>query len=281
MSEDHHKVSHDYHLVNPSPWPFLSSIGAFILMLGTVLYMHPSTLGDDMEPTLASMGLGLLMPGLSIVLIIAFLWFRDVVREALQNDHTPVVQLGLRYGMILFIISEVFFFFAFFWAFFEARLFPKEFPYDLPGGVWPPEGIVTLDPFDLPLFNTLILLLSSCTVTWAHHALIENKRDEFIRGLSITVALGVLFTLTQAYEYAHAEFKFTDGIYASTFYMATGFHGFHVIVGTLFLTVCLFRAMRGHFTPTHHIGFESAAWYWHFVDIVWLFLFVNIYALGS
>jgi heme/copper-type cytochrome/quinol oxidase subunit 3 len=176
--------------------------------------------------------------------------------------------------MIFFICSEVMFFVAFFWAFFDSSLYPDT-------GVWPPADIVALDPFDLPLINTLILLLSGCTVTWSHHALQHNNRKDFVRGLVLTIILGAIFTAVQAYEYQHATFGFTDGIYASTFYMATGFHGFHVLVGTIFLTVCLFRGLKGHFSPEHHFGFEAAAWYWHFVDVVWLFLFICIYWWGG
>jgi heme/copper-type cytochrome/quinol oxidase subunit 3 len=180
----------------------------------------------------------------------------------------------MRYGMMLFIASEVMFFVAFFWAFFDRSFYPA-------GGVWPPEGIETFNPFDLPLINTLVLLLSGCTVTWSHHALLQNNRRDFITGLVLTVILGVLFTGLQALEYSHAPFGFTDGIYPSVFYMATGFHGFHVLVGTLFLTVCLIRGLRGHFTAEQHFGFEAAAWYWHFVDVVWLFLFVAVYWWGG
>jgi cytochrome c oxidase subunit 3 len=176
--------------------------------------------------------------------------------------------------MILFICSEVMFFLAFFWAFFDASLYPDT-------GIWPPAGIETFDAFDIPLINTMVLLLSGCTVTWAHAAMLKNDRKNFIRGLGYTVLLGVAFTALQIYEYDHATFKFTDGIYSSTFYMATGFHGFHVFVGTCFLAVCWFRARAGHFTPEHHFGFEAAAWYWHFVDVVWLFLFICIYWWGG
>ncbi len=203
-----------------------------------------------------------------------FSWWRDVIREGeYKGDHTPVVQLGLRYGMALFIASEVMFFVAWFWAFFNASLFPKE----AIGGVWPPKGVETLDPWHLPFVNTLILLLSGTTVTWAHHAMQEGDRQGLIQGLMVTVLLGLSFTSVQAYEYAHAAFHFKDGIYSSTFYMATGFHGAHVIIGTIFLLVCLFRAIAGHFKPEHHFGFEAAAWYWHFVDVVWVFLFFCIY----
>ena len=200
-----------------------------------------------------------------------FFWWRDVIREAEhQGHHTPIVQIGMRYGMILFIASEVMFFLAFFWAFFDSSLYPDT-------GVWPPAGVETFDPFDIPLINTMVLLLSGCTCTWAHAALLENDRKNFILGLGVTVLLGAAFTGLQIYEYDHATFGFKDGIYSSTFYMATGFHGFHVLVGTCFLVVCWFRGRAGHFNPEHHFGFEAAAWYWHFVDVVWLFLFICIY----
>jgi cytochrome c oxidase subunit 3 len=281
----HHGPEHDYHLVNPSPWPALGALGAFTFAFGMVTFMHPSILGLGLADAVASLGVAKLFPGLALILATMFFWWRDVVRESLQGDHKPVVQLGLRYGMALFIASEVMFFAAFFWAFFDASLFPSYFKevsaIEATGGVWPPEGIVTFDPFHLPFLNTLILLLSGCTVTWAHHALREGNRDHLVKGLAVTVFLGVTFTALQAFEYGHAAFGFTDGIYASTFYMATGFHGFHVIVGTIFLAVCLVRAMKGQFTASRHFGFEAAAWYWHFVDVVWLFLFVAVYWWGG
>jgi cytochrome c oxidase subunit 3 len=177
------------------------------------------------------------------------------------------------------------FFVAWFWAFFDASLFPGEAAQvaraEFTGGVWPPKGIEVLDPFHLPLYNTVILLLSGTTVTWAHHALLENDRKGLVWGLALTIGLGVLFSFVQAYEYIHAPFAFKDSIYGATFFMATGFHGFHVIVGTIFLIVCLIRAMKGDFTPKQHFGFEAAAWYWHFVDVVWLFLFASIYVWAS
>jgi cytochrome c oxidase subunit 3 len=216
--------------------------------------------------------------GFAMVLVTMFGWWSQVVKEAtFQGHHTPIVQIGLRYGMILFIASEVMFFAAFFWAYFDASLFPKE----ATGFQWPPVGVETFEAFDLPFLNTLILLLSGCTVTWAHHALQQGDRRGLLAGLGITVVLGVFFTSLQAFEYSHAAFSFTDGIYPSTFFMATGFHGFHVIIGTIFLAVCWIRAAKGHFTPDHHFGFEAAAWYWHFVDVVWLFLFVCVYWWGG
>jgi cytochrome c oxidase subunit III len=213
-------------------------------------------------------------------------WWRDVIYEAeVEGDHTRVVQISYRYGMILFIASEVMFFVAWFWAYFNTALFPGD-PQDVgrlavTGGVWPPKGIETFDPWHFPLLNTLILLTSGTTVTWAHHALLENDRKGLIWGLTLTIALGLTFTCVQAWEYAHAGFHFSGNIYGATFFMATGFHGAHVIIGSIFLIVCLGRAIAGQFKPTQHLGFEFAAWYWHFVDVVWLFLFACIYVWGG
>ena len=261
---DYHGHKHPYHLVDPSPWPFIGSMSAFIMAIGAVLYMHGEV---------------------SWVLILGFVgvlgtmagWFWQVIKEAEhQGFHNPVVQVGMRYGMALFIASEVMFFVAWFWAYFNAALFPTV----QIEGKWPPPGVETFDTWDLPFLNTLILLTSGITVTWAHHALREGNRKHFIQGLLLTIFLGICFTCVQAFEYSHAAFGFREGIYPSTFYMATGFHGFHVLVGTIFLIVCYFRARAGHFKADHHFGFEAAAWYWHFVDVVWLFLFVSIYWWG-
>ena len=269
---DAHAKNHDYHLVNPSPWPFIASVFALILTIGAVLSFH-------------DYGSWVLYIGFAGVLYVMYGWWRDVVREANGGDHTPVVQLHLRYGMIMFIVSEVMFFVAWFWAYFDASLFPGELAQvtrtELTGGVWPPKDIQTFDPWHLPLINTLILLTSGTTVTWAHHALQNGDRKGLKWGLALTIALGALFSALQAYEYAHAGFGFSGHIYGATFYMATGFHGFHVIVGTIFLLVCFIRALRGDFTKEQHFGFEAAAWYWHFVDVVWLFLFIVIYVIGA
>jgi len=266
MADSHaHEQKHPYHLVDPSPWPLVGATSAFALAIGALLVMHYDSYW-------------LLIVGGAMVAGTMFGWWHDVVDEAeRQGHHNKVVQIGLRYGMSLFIASEVMFFAAFFWAFFNASLFPTE----AIGNVWPPTYIQTFNAWDLPLLNTLVLLLSGCTVTWAHHALLHGNRRDTIRGLALTVMLGILFTALQAYEYSHAAFGFRDGIYPSTFFMATGFHGFHVIVGTIFLFVCLIRAMKGHFKPDHHFGFEAAAWYWHFVDVVWLFLFSCVYIWGG
>ena len=256
---------HPYHLVDPSPWPVAGAAAAGTMAVGGVLFMH------DITPWLLPIGF-------LLVLLTMGLWWRDVVREATFDLlHTPIVQIGLRYGMALFIASEVMFFAAFFWAFFNASLFPTE----ATGFQWPPKGIETFEAFEIPFLNTLILLTSGATVTWAHHELRKGNQRRMVQGLLLTIALGVVFTAFQAYEYSHAAFGFRDGIYPSTFFMATGFHGFHVIIGTCFLIVCLFRGMRGHFKPDHHFGFEAAAWYWHFVDVVWLFLFSCVYVWGG
>jgi cytochrome c oxidase subunit 3 len=275
MAESHAK-NHPYHLVDPSPWPALSSLAAFILAVGSVMWFHghaPWTM----------------IVGSVFVIYCMGMWWRDVIREGHKGDHTPIVQLHLRYGMLLFIASEVMFFVAWFWAFFDAALFPNEaIQYaraEATGGIWPPKGVEVFNPWHLPLLNTLILLTSGTTVTWAHHALLHNDREGIKWGLICTIVLAALFTLVQAYEYTHAAFAFSrengGNIYGSTFFMATGFHGFHVIVGTIFLIVILLRAMRGEFTPKAHFGFEAAAWYWHFVDVVWLFLFASVYIWSS
>ena len=269
---DAHAKHHDYHLVDPSPWPFVGSMAAFVMAVGAVHWFKGA------PPYVA-------LIGLAGVIYTMVAWWRDVINEGNSGFHSRVVQLHMRYGMILFIASEVMFFVAWFWAYFDVALFPGEANQfqrtELTGGVWPPKGIETFDPWHLPLLNTLILLTSGTTVTWAHHALLHNDRRGLKLGLLLTVVLGVLFTICQVIEYREAAFSFHGNIYGATFFMATGFHGFHVIVGTIFLLVCLFRAMAGAFTPKAHFGFEAAAWYWHFVDVVWLFLFAAIYVWGA
>ena len=240
--------SHKFHLVDPSPWPFVMSMAALTTTTGGVLYMHSYAMGGF---TLAF--------GIFMILYTMYFWWRDVVRESTyEGHHTHVVQVGLRYGMILFIVSEVMFFFAFFWAFFNASVAPTIEV----GSIWPPLGIQTLNAFEVPLLNAVILLLSGATVTWAHHAIVAGNRKEAILGLLFTVMLGVIFTFLQLFEYIDAPFNISDGIYGTTFYLATGFHGFHVLIGTIFLAVCLIRLINHHFTKEHHFGFEAAAWYW-------------------
>jgi cytochrome c oxidase subunit III len=284
MAETHQK-NHDYHIIDPSPWPFLGSVGAFVLAIGGIAFMRYHSGGELVLFHANLTSPWILLIGVMIVLYTMYGWWSDTIKESKEGHHTRVVSLHLRYGMIMFIASEVMFFVAWFWAFFDASLFPGEASQvartAFTGGMWPPKGIEVLDPLHLPLYNTVILLLSGTTVTWAHHALIHNDRKGLITGLTLTVLLGLPFSSVQAYEYAHAPFAFKDSIYGATFFMATGFHGFHVIIGTIFLAVCLLRSLRGDFTPTKHFGFEAAAWYWHFVDVVWLFLFFSIYVWAS
>lgn len=258
---------HLYHLVDPSPWPILTAVSAMSMLVGVVMYMHSVVNG------LFVAGFGLLS-----TLLLMGLWWRDVIREAtFEGAHTKAVQTGLRYGMLLFILSEVAFFLAFFWGFFHSSLAPA---IEI-GSEWPPRGIEPFNPWEIPLLNTLILLSSGATITWAHHAILSGNREGALSGLEATVALAVAFTSLQAFEYMESSFDISDGIYGSTFFLATGFHGFHVIIGTLFITICTIRLYYYHFTREHHFGFEAAAWYWHFVDVVWLFLFAVVYWWGG
>nr|QLY89959.1 cytochrome c oxidase subunit III [Nanna fasciata] len=257
--------NHPFHLVDYSPWPLTASIGAMTTVTGMVKWFHQHELL-------------LFYLGNIIIILTIYQWWRDVSREStFQGLHTNVVITGLRWGMILFIISEVLFFMSFFWAFFHSSLSPS---IEL-GAMWPPMGITVFNPFQIPLLNTVILLTSGITVTWAHHSLMEGNHSQTTQGLFFTVLLGIYFTILQAYEYIEAPFTIADSIYGSTFFMATGFHGIHVLIGTTFLLVCLIRHLNNHFSKLHHFGFEAAAWYWHFVDIVWLFLYVSIYWWGS
>nr|AYQ22949.1 cytochrome c oxidase subunit III [Pleurocryptella fimbriata] len=258
-------VKHPFHLVDRSPWPLTSSLGALMTTSGLVVWFN--------FYEMSLLGLGLLSLLLSMIQ-----WWRDVVRESTyQGCHTLAVQVGMKWGMILFIVSEVLFFFSFFWAFFHSSLSPSP---DL-GAVWPPTGVDPFNPFDIPLLNTVILLSSGATITWAHHCLIEGDHSSGVSALGLTVLLGVYFTALQVLEYSEASFNISDSVYGATFFVATGFHGLHVIIGSLFLSVSWFRLAKGHFSPHHHFGLEAAAWYWHFVDVVWLFLYVSIYWWGS
>jgi cytochrome c oxidase subunit 3 len=257
------KTTHSYHLVDPSPWPLVGAFGGFMLTLGGVLYMHKF-----------AGGFNLFLTGFSTILFVMYAWWRDIVREATFEDtHTVTVQKGLKLGVALFITSEVMFFVAFFWAFFHSSIAPV---FNI-GGVWPPKAITTISAYTVPLTNTIILLTSGAAVTWAHHALIIRAKRHAIVGLILTISLAVLFTALQRFEYINAPFNISDGIYGSCFYVATGFHGLHVIIGTIALFVSLIRLTLNHFTNTRHLGFEAAIWYWHFVDVVWLFLFINLY----
>nr|BAJ24509.1 cytochrome c oxidase subunit III [Phraortes sp. Miyako Island] len=259
------KNNHPFHMVEMSPWPLVGAISTMMLLTGTVNMFQYS------NKMMMSMG--------TIMILLTMLqWWRDIVREGTyQGLHTKIVMQGLRKGMILFIISEIFFFISFFWAFFHSSLSPII----QIGTLWPPMGINTFNPMQIPLLNTMILLSSGVSITWAHHSLLNNNMKEMNISLFITIMLGMYFTILQAYEYIEAPFTISDSIYGSTFFMATGFHGIHVIIGSTFLMVCWTRQMMSHYSKYHHVGFEAAAWYWHFVDVVWLFLYITIYWWGN
>lgn len=257
--------NHPYHLVDFSPWPLTGAIGTITLVTGLIKWFH-------------NFNINLLILGYIIIILTIYQWWRDICREGTyQGKHTLLVSNGLRWGIILFIISEIFFFISFFWAFFHSRLSPN---IEI-GAIWPPYNIIPFNPFQIPLLNTIILISSGITVTWAHHRLIENNYSQTFQRLLITIMLGIYFTILQAYEYFEAPFTIADRIYGSTFFIATGFHGLHVIIGTLFLSICFIRHFNNHFSNNHHFGFEAAAWYWHFVDVVWLFLYISIYWWGN
>ena len=257
---------HPFHLINPSSYPLTSSLNVCLVALGTVLLMH--SYKDAIIP---------LEWGTFFLFISVTLWLRDVIFEGRLGHHTLKVQKNLRYGMVLFIVSEIMFFFGFFWAFFASSLAPS---IEI-GCIWPPVYLTPMDPFGVPLLNTVILLFSGFTVTIAHEYIIIGDKKKTYISLLVTIILALFFTFLQAIEYLEASFSITDSVYGSTFYMATGFHGFHVLIGTFFLYVCLQRLKFDHFTRDHHFGFEAAAWYWHFVDVVWIFLFISIYWWGS
>ena len=267
LNKQKNNYDHSFHLVDPSPWPLISAFSGLMLTFGGVLYMHGFAGGCFLRD------LGLLM-----ILCMMFFWWRDIIREGtLEGQHTFTVQTGLKMGMLLFIVSEVMFFFAFFWAFFHSSFNPM---YSI-GGIWPPAFITILDPWKVPLLNTFLLLTSGASVTWCHNSILFGDKIQSILSLVITVFLAIIFTGLQGFEYCTAPFTISDSVYGSTFYLATGFHGFHVGIGTIFLFICLVRLIFNHFTKLHHFGFEAAAYYWHFVDVVWLFLFLSIYWWGS
>nr|YP_010177447.1 cytochrome c oxidase subunit III [Stenopsyche tienmushanensis]QSQ87272.1 cytochrome c oxidase subunit III [Stenopsyche tienmushanensis]UDU84909.1 cytochrome c oxidase subunit 3 [Stenopsyche tienmushanensis] len=254
--------NHPFHLVTYSPWPLSGSLGTMIMMMGMIQWFHSFHLNI------------LMLTGLTIIILTMIQWWRDVTREStLQGCHTIKVTNNMKWGMMLFITSEVFFFFSFFWAFFHSSLSPN---IEL-GSMWPPQNIKPFNPFTIPLLNTMILLSSGISVTWSHHSLIMNNFYQAYYSLLITIILGIYFTGLQALEYYEAPFTIADSIYGSIFFLTTGFHGLHVIIGTIFLLVCLIRHYNNHFSSNHHFGFEAASWYWHFVDVVWLFLFVSVY----
>lgn len=257
---------HKFHLVDPSPWPIFSSLGLGGFTTGLAGWFH----GFQYASLLVIISL------ISLIYV-ALLWWRDILRESIyQGHHTKSVQKGIYYGMVLFIVSEVMLFFGVFWAFGHSSLAPT---IDI-SAVWPPKGIEVMDPFGIPLLNTLILLTSGATVTWAHYALLLGITKQTKFSLILTIILAGIFTGFQVFEYCTASFTISDSVYGACFYLLTGLHGAHVIVGTLFLSVSLARS-GSQLRPNHHLGFELAAIYWHFVDIVWLILFIVVYYWGG
>uniref|UniRef100_UPI0030031824 cytochrome c oxidase subunit III n=1 Tax=Mycetophylax simplex TaxID=341688 RepID=UPI0030031824 len=253
--------NHPFHLVSASPWPIIISFSIFNNFIFIISWMH-------------NINNFWLISSMPSTLICMYLWWKDILRESTyQGNHTFFVFKGMKIGMILFIISEIFFFISFFWAYFHSSLAPS---IEI-GQLWPPKGIQPFNPFDIPLLNTIILVSSGLTITWSHHSLIMKNFLESKKSLIMTITLGILFSLLQLFEYMNSPFTMADSIYGSTFFIATGFHGIHVIIGTLFLLICLLRLYKLHFSTYHHFGFEAAAWYWHFVDVIWLFLFISIY----
>nr|YP_009695045.1 cytochrome c oxidase subunit 3 [Emeia pseudosauteri]QEJ81583.1 cytochrome c oxidase subunit 3 [Emeia pseudosauteri] len=257
--------NHTYHLVEISPWPIVGSLSTLTMMIGLIKWFH-------------MYNHNLILIGSMSTLMVMYQWWRDISRESsFQGLHTLKVTKGLRWGMILFITSEILFFVSFFWSFYHSSLSPT---IEI-GMTWPPNSIIPFNPIQIPLLNTLILISSGISVTWAHHSLMENNYIQTIQGLLITIILGLYFTILQGYEYFESSFSMADSVFGSTFFLATGFHGLHVIIGTLFLLVCLLRHLNNYLSSFHHFGFEAAAWYWHFVDVVWLFLYISIYWWGS
>nr|YP_009545849.1 cytochrome c oxidase subunit III [Ophioceres incipiens]AYO99641.1 cytochrome c oxidase subunit 3 [Ophioceres incipiens] len=256
---------HPFHIVNRSPWPIAGAISAFIITTGIVSWFQ----GDN----ILTLTLGLI----TILFVLAF-WWRDVIREAtFLGEHTSYIMQGIKIGFVLFILSEIMFFFSFFWAFFHSALSPAP---EI-GMAWPSTSIIPIHPWGVPLLNTAILLSSGVSLTWAHHSLRQSEGEGSSTSLAITILLGLWFTSLQGYEYWEASFSIADSVYGSVFFVATGFHGLHVIIGTTFLSICLIRLTRAHFSTNHHIGLECAIWYWHFVDVVWIFLFTCIYWWGG
>nr|AWX92097.1 cytochrome c oxidase subunit III [Ugyops sp. APL-2018] len=255
------KKNHPFHMVTNSPWPILISMSTMTTLMGMIMWMQTKKMNT-------------MLMGLSSTMIMSYQWWRDVTREStFQGEHTKKVTKMMKTGMMLFIVSEIMFFLSFFWSFFHASLAPA---IEI-GMKWPPKGIKTFNPMEIPLLNTIILLSSGASITWAHHSMMLNKYKQTNKAMTITVILGIYFSILQTWEYTQSSFTMADSVYGSSFFMATGFHGLHVIIGTSFIVVCTMRSMKMHLTKSHHAGMEMAAWYWHFVDVVWLFLYMSIY----
>nr|AFI23544.1 cytochrome c oxidase subunit III [Peloridora minuta] len=258
-------LNHPFHLVNPSPWPIINSLNLMNLLLGLLKWTQTTSMN-------------LVMLSMISIVITSLQWWRDMIREStFQGLHSMQVQLGLKMGMIMFIISEVMFFISFFWAYFHTSLSPS-----MEIGLnWPPSSIIPFNPMSMPLLNTMILLCSGMTITWSHYCMVNNNMKNSQKTTLMTLLLGLYFSSIQTYEYLQAPFSISDSIYGSTFFVMTGFHGIHVFIGTCFIGVEWMRTLKNQFSKVRHLGIEMAAWYWHFVDVVWLFLFIAIYWWGK
>lgn len=252
---------HPYHLVTVRPWPLITSLRLLIILSGSIKYFH---LHDK----------NIFLYGLLSLILNLFQWWRDIIRErTFQGIHTLNVVKLIRSGIILFIISEVFFFISFFWAFLHISLSPR---IEI-GIIWPPVSITPFNPYNIPLLNTIILLSSGISITWCHYIILSKNKKERLISIKITILLGILFTILQYIEYKEALFTISDSVYGSTFFLITGFHGLHVIIGTIFIIISYLRLNNNHFSISHHFGFEARSWYWHFVDVIWLFVYILIY----
>uniref|UniRef100_UPI00315D3142 cytochrome c oxidase subunit 3 n=1 Tax=Choucentrus sinensis TaxID=3038122 RepID=UPI00315D3142 len=257
--------NHPFHLVEKSPWPIISSMGLFITILGIIKTMN-------------KLNLTLLVMGIMVIIMCMTQWWRDMTREATyQGLHNKKVVISMKMGMILFIMSEIMLFLSFFWAFFHSSLAPT---IEL-GLMWPPMNIKPFNPMSIPLLNTMILISSGVSMTWAHGALLAKNYSQTMKSLTITITLGTYFSILQLYEYNESHFCISDSIYGSLFFMSTGFHGIHVLIGSTFIMISTLRMKSLHYSNYHHVGIECAAWYWHFVDVVWLLLYMSIYWWGS
>nr|QKK69290.1 cytochrome c oxidase subunit III [Anterhynchium (Dirhynchium) sp. QHZ-2020] len=253
--------NHPYHLVSISPWPIMMSFSIMFTFIGFIKWFY-------------TQNFYLLIISMMLMLMIKFQWWRDMTREStFQGCHTFYVVNNLRLGMILFITSELFFFISLFWAYFHYSLAPS---IEI-GMLWPPKGIKMFNPYNIPLLNSIILISSGMTISWSHYSMISNKFKKSLYSLIQTIMLGFIFSIFQYIEYIEAPFTISDSCFGSIFFLTTGFHGIHVLIGNIFLSICLIRLYLNHFSKNHHFGFEAAIWYWHFVDIIWLFVYTWIY----
>nr|YP_010879017.1 cytochrome c oxidase subunit III [Batracomorphus nigromarginattus]WHE42669.1 cytochrome c oxidase subunit 3 [Batracomorphus nigromarginattus] len=256
--------NHKFHMVNNSPWPVLISFSMLLLTTSAVVWMHKN------NPYM-------LIMSLILTIMLSSQWWRDIIREStFQGIHNKKIIKLMKWGMMMFILSEIMFFISFFWTFFHMSLSPS-----IEMGLnWPPMGIEPMKPMNIPLLNTVILMSSGVSITLAHNFIMNKMLSKTIKMMWITIFLGVYFSIIQLYEYMECSFSISDSVFGSTFFLMTGFHGIHVIIGTMFLIVSTIRLKMLHFTKNHMVGYEASAWYWHFVDIIWLMLYISVYWWG-